>query len=92
MRNSGLKESIPLAIVQSYDDEGHTLTRDAQFHVEHEGGKLVVSFSEDPDRGTQSIALWGAGKPDMATFLEADVSAPQSGAGEKIVRLIGRGH
>jgi Restriction endonuclease len=86
------REQVPLAIVQSYKDEGHILARDAQFHVEHEDGKFVVGFSEYPDKKTQSIALRGAGKPEMATFLEADVSDPQSNAGKKVVRLIGRGH
>jgi hypothetical protein len=86
------REQIPIAIVQSYNDEGHTLARDAQFRVEHEGGKFVVSISEYPDKGTQSIALWGVSTPDMATILEADVSDPQSKPGQKVVRLIGRGH
>jgi hypothetical protein len=86
------RQQIPLALVQSYDDEGHTLARDAQFHVDHEYAKLVVSLSKYPDRGTQSIAVWGTGKPNIATFLEADVSAPQSSAGRKVVRLVARGH
>jgi Restriction endonuclease len=86
------RERIPLALVQSYDDEGRTLARDAQFHVDHEYARLVVSLSEYPDRGTQSIAVWGAGKPNIATFLEFDVSAPQSKAGNRVVRLVARGH
>jgi hypothetical protein len=85
------RKQIPLALVQSYDDAGHILARDAQFHIEHEYAKLVVSLSDYPDQGTQSIAVWGAGKPNIATFLEADVSAPQSRAGTKIVRLVARG-
>jgi hypothetical protein len=86
------RQQIPLSFVQSYDDEGHILARDAQFHVDHEYAKLVVSLSKYPDRGTQSIAVWGAGRPNIATFLEADVSAPQSSAGKKVVRLVARGH
>jgi hypothetical protein len=86
------RKQIPLAVVQSYDDEAHTMARDAQFHVEHDYAKLVVSLAEYPDKGTQSIAVWGAGKPNIATFLEADVSAPQSSTGTKIVRLVARGH
>jgi hypothetical protein len=54
---------IPLASVQFYDDGSHVLARDAQFHVEHEGTKFVVSLSEYPDQGTQSVAIWESGRP-----------------------------
>jgi Restriction endonuclease len=85
------RQLVPLAAVRSYDDEGHVLARDAQFHVEHEYAKLTVSFSQYPDKETQSVAVWGAGKPNISTFVEVDVSPPQSRAGTKVVRLTARG-
>jgi hypothetical protein len=86
------REQVPIAIVQSYNDESHTLARDAQFHVDHEGGKFIVSISEYPDKGTQSIALWERPHLIWGYVSGSDVSDPQSRPGQKVVRLIGRGH
>lgn len=87
------RKPVPLAVVQSYKDDGRILARDAQFHVEHEYAKIVVSMAEYPDKGTQSIAIWGASKPNIATFLELDVSTRQSSTSRKVVhRLIAPGH
>jgi hypothetical protein len=86
------RKQIPLALVQSYADGGRTLARDAQFHIEHEYAKLVLSLAEYPDQRTQSIAVWGAGAPNIATFVDVDVSTPQASTDNKVVRLVMRGH
>jgi hypothetical protein len=48
-------------------------------------------MAEYPDQRSQSMAAWGSGRPNIATFVEVDVSTPQSGAEKKVMRLVAPG-